>query len=393
MDSGFFAANRTRLSEALEDGVVLLSAHDKMQLVHDMAAPFVQESNFWWLTGLELPGWQLLLDVATGAAALVEPRLGATEKTFESYCTPQEASRISGVTMVLSEDEASEWITGKIVYTLRPHSQKTLQCTPNPAPRRTWRQAQQNAQEVRDIRLVIAKLRAIKQPQEIMAIQAAINITADAFERIAPLVPKKKTEAEIAAEFTYDFMKRGALHAYEPIVAAGANACTLHYINNSSALDGLVLIDIGAKMNGYSADITRTYAHAPLTDRQRRVHAAVAAAHAAIISLLRPGLAVKNYADAVDDIMKQALMSLGLMKSLQDEMDYRRYFPHAISHGLGVDVHDSLGQTEVFEEGMVLTVEPGIYILDEKIGVRIEDDILISATGYQNLSKHVGVML
>lgn len=393
MDSGFFSANRMRLCEALEDGVVLLSAHDKMQLVHDMAASFVQESNFWWLTGLELPGWQLLLDSATGAAALVEPRLSATEKVFESYYTPQEASRISGVRTVLSEREAVEWITDKTVYTLRPLGQKILQCTPNPSLRRTWRHAQQYAQEVRDVRRAIAQLRSIKQPQEIQAIQMAIGITVDAFDRIAPLVSEKKTEAEISAEFTYDFMKRGSVHAYEPIVAAGANACTLHYVHNNSPLVGLVLIDIGAKINGYSADITRTYAHAPLTDRQRRVHAAVAAAHMAIISLLRPGLAVKNYSEAVDDIMKQALVSLGLMKNMHDEQNYRRYFPHAISHGLGVDVHDSLGQAEVFKEGMVLTVEPGIYIPDENIGVRIEDDILISAAGHQNLSERLRVVI
>jgi len=136
-------------------------------------------------------------------------------------------------------------------------------------------------------------------------------------------------------------------------------------------------------VNGYCADVTRTYAVGAPTDRQKAVHAAVESAHHKIIALLGPDKLVKDYHQQVDGIMIKALKSLGLYSK---PSDYRKYFPHAISHGLGIDVHDSLGSPTHFKPGMVLTVEPGIYIPEEEIGVRIEDDILITETGIENLS-------
>lgn len=174
-------------------------------------------------------------------------------------------------------------------------------------------------------------------------------------------------------------------YAYEPIVAAGANALTLHYTRNNNPLpkNGLLLIDAAARVGGYCADITRTYAIGTPTAREVAVHAAVEKAHFAIINLIKPGLALSEYQDKSDEIMKEALRSLGLLKKPED---YRKYFPHAISHGLGIDVHESFGGYTEFMPGMVLTVEPGIYIPEEGIGVRIEDDILVTETGNENLS-------
>ena len=168
-------------------------------------------------------------------------------------------------------------------------------------------------------------------------------------------------------------------------MASGKNALTLHYSKNNDSLpkNGLVLIDAGARYKGYCTDITGTYAIGASTERQKAVHAAVEKAHHAIIALLGPGKSVKEYHEQVDAIMIDALKSLGLYNKPED---YRKYFPHAISHGLGIDVHDPLGNPTHFQPGMVLTVEPGIYIPEEKIGVRIEDDILITQTGIENLS-------
>jgi Xaa-Pro aminopeptidase len=152
----------------------------------------------------------------------------------------------------------------------------------------------------------------------------------------------------------------------------------------------LVLLDIGARCAGYPADITRTYAVGEPTERQRAVHNAVRDAHTQIISLVRPELSFAQYQDEVDVIMKDALHQLDL---LHTEADYRRYFPHAIGHGLGIDVHDSLGGFEVLRPGMVMTVEPGIYIPEEDIGVRLEDDILITDSGCTNLSEALSLEL
>ena len=219
--------------------------------------------------------------------------------------------------------------------------------------------------------------------------ERAIGLTVEAFNAVRSQLSTLQHEYEVEAAFSYHFRRHGAPgHAYDPIVAGGGRACTLHYVANDQPLQTgeLLLLDVGARVSGYAADITRTYAIGEPTDRQRAVHAAVQQAHQQIISLLAPGLSVRAYHDSVDDIMKQALVGLGLMHDLADDASYRRYFPHAISHGLGVDVHDSLGGPDVLKEGMVLTVEPGIYIPEEAIGVRIEDDILITADGARNLS-------
>lgn len=178
-------------------------------------------------------------------------------------------------------------------------------------------------------------------------------------------------------------------------MASGKNACTLHYLKNSAKLKkrDLLLLDIGARRQGYAADITRTYALGEVSKRQHDVFLAVNEAHVKIIDLLKPDYPVEQYQHDVDKIMTEALLSLGLMKDAKDEKNYRRYFPHAISHGLGVDPHDSLGAPRALQPNMVLTVEPGIYIPEEGIGVRLEDDILITATGNSNLSGRLSTEL
>ena len=151
------------------------------------------------------------------------------------------------------------------------------------------------------------------------------------------------------------------------------------------------MIDVGASFNGYAADITRTYALKKPTKRQVQLHERLQEAHAAVIDLLKPGESVSEYSKNVDTIMKQALIDAKLLKSFEDHETYRKYFPHAISHGLGIDPHDSLGGPQYFEPGMVLTVEPGIYIPEEGIGIRIEDDILITEKSHKNLSQKLAI--
>jgi Xaa-Pro aminopeptidase len=224
----------------------------------------------------------------------------------------------------------------------------------------------------------------------------AINLTMGAFEYVKENLASFTYEYEVEAEFSYWFTKQGAKgHAYDPIVASGSNACTLHYVDNDSKLKkrDLLLLDIGARVSGYAADITRTYALGEPTKRQSEVHEVLQTAQQKIIRLIRPELLVEEYQQKVDDIMGDAMIALGLIKTKDDEKNYRKYFPHAVSHGLGVDVHDSLGGPKYFKPGMVLTVEPGIYIPEEGIGVRIEDDILVTEKGRTNLSSRLSTDL
>lgn len=397
INKDFFAGNRSRLMRELGDGGALwLTAYDSMQHSADMAAIFCQESNFWYLTGVSEPGWQLLC--IQGESILIAPDISESERVFDGFLSNEKALDISGCDRVVGCKEAGE-LRGRLksveaVYTLGedPYS-GYYSFFENPAPGRLRGKLEADfSGKIRDVRQLLAKLRAIKQPMEIEAIRRAVILTADAFNKVKSNLAILESENQVEAIFGYEFRCAGASYGYDPIVASGMNACTLHYNKNSATWSNgeLVLIDIGAKLDGYSADITRTYATGSLTDRQRQVHEAVKAAHLKIIDLVKPGLGFREYQNASDEIMRQTLSGLGLMK---DSADFRKYFPHAISHGLGVDVHDSLGGFEVFMPGMIITVEPGIYIPEESIGVRLEDNILVTDTVSENLSAALSLEL
>jgi len=392
MKRDFFINNQQRLANILSDGVVVLSAYYAMQRGNDTSFKFEQEANFWYLTGIESPGWWVIIDGKSNKSWLIAPEVDDIHNIFDGSLSHEDAKKISGVDEVITEKQATKLLKvlskeHETVYTLgEDSSSKYYDFAPNPSQKNMQKRLEKIFKNVKDCRLNIAKLRAIKQPEEIAAMEKAIDLTVEAFNDIKDKINKLKYEYEVEAEFTYRFKKNGANgHAYDPIVAGGKNACTLHYIDNNSLLKSgsLLLIDIGASVDGYAADITRTYSIGKPTNRQIEVHGAVEKAQKDIIKLLKPGLSLREYHEEVDDIMKAVITGLGLMK---EPSDYRRYFPHAISHGLGIDVHDSLGRPERFLPGMVITVEPGIYIPEEEIGVRIEDDILITEDGHRNLS-------
>jgi len=361
-----------------------------MQKRSDMAFEFWQESNFWWLTGLEEPDWVLIIE--GNNEWLVRPDSTETSQIFNGSSTLDDIHRITGIDNIITGHEA-KGLLDKLakkhdtVAALGQHPHhKYFDFYQNPTQGLLQRKLKRVFNNIYDCRGDLAKLRAIKQPQEIQAIEQAVDLTVEGFRLISNKLQSYQYEYQIEADFSYFFRSNGASgHAYDPIIAAGKNACTLHYSINNSAIKAqqLLLIDVGAKISGYSADITRTYAISKPTKRQRQIHQAVEDAHHKIIGLLKPGLLIKDYQIQSDSIMKDALKIAGLYSS---DSDYRKYFPHAISHGLGVDVHDSLGGFKEFKEGMVLTVEPGIYIPEESIGIRIEDDILITSDGNRNLS-------
>lgn len=396
MKSDFFELNRQRISGQLKSGVLVLTGYHSIQLSADMAAPFEQEANFWYLTGITEPDWWVIMDMTAGSSWLVAPDLSDSHLVFDGSLSPEAASATSGIKKVISRREADEVLrrlakTHSLAYTLGkiPHSDM-LGFQLNSAGQDMYQMLDRIFGSVQDCRKELAALRAIKQVDEIGLIKQAISLTSDVFQSVKQSIDSYKYEYEIEAEFSYQFRRAGASgHAYSPIVASGGNACTLHYGANSAKLrkPSMVLLDIGARLNGYPADITRTYSLGKSTKRQLEVHGAVQAATAEIIGLLKPGLGLQEYSQAADQIMQRHLIELGLMKGESDTEAYRKYFPHAISHGLGVDVHDSLGGYKYFEPGMVLTVEPGIYIPEENLGVRIEDNILITDKGHDNLSS------
>ncbi|MGH7196680.1 MAG: aminopeptidase P N-terminal domain-containing protein [Candidatus Saccharimonadales bacterium] len=394
LSTDFFIGNRRRLFEKLEPrSFVVITAFGEMQRGVDSSFKFEQEANFWYLTGIDAADWRLVIDVDTGHEWLIMPEIGEVRQIFDGSISAKEATISSGMKDILDPKQGDELLhklltTKQRAYTLKPLATDHYGFYANPAPRKLRLQLR-GAKEVGDIRLALAKMRAIKQPAEIEAIQRAIDVTVHGFEHTLPLINEVEYEYQIEAELSHHFRNLGADgHAYDPIVAAGKNACTLHYIQNNAPLQGKkwLLIDAGARLGGYCADITRSLPINTPTERETNIYEAVKRVHDLAVSLCKPGQSTKEYMEQTEAAMGEELVQLGLIKKASSQKELRSYFPHSISHGLGIDVHDPLGHPELFEEGMVLTVEPGIYIPDEAIGIRLENDIVITKDGPKNLS-------
>jgi len=398
LEASFFISNRRRLIERLEGGVIVLGAYGRQQRSNDAAHSFTQEANFWYLCGIDEPDWMLIIDGSANKSYLVAPTIEDTHATFDGSVSADEAKSTSGVDKIIDVDESISLLRSlsrrhPAVSTVgAPSYAEHFNFTLNPSIAKLRTLLERHFTQVIDVKKDIAALRAIKSQEEIVMITKSVDVTVKAFKSIHADMKTFKHEYEIEADFSHAMRRAGAAgHAYDPIIAAGINACTLHYSHNRSSISNrqLVLMDVGASYGGYAADITRTYAKGDATQRQRQVHAAVETAHKRI-DLIEPMLSVESYQREVDVIMKEALTSIGL-DATDDGL--RRYFPHAVSHGLGIDVHDSLAAPKYFLENMVLTVEPGIYIPEEKIGVRIEDDILVTDGGNRNLSAGLSTRL
>jgi Xaa-Pro aminopeptidase len=245
---------------------------------------------------------------------------------------------------------------------------------------------------------IMHELRGVKEPEEIQQLQVACDITEKGFRRVLGMVKPGVTEYEIEAEFIHEFVRnRSKGFAYEPIIASGASACVLHYIeNNKACLDGeLLLLDVGAEYGNYNADMTRTIpVNGRFTKRQRQVYDAVLRVERTAASMLRPGVTIQDYHREVGLVMQGELVGLGLIDQTDIKNQdpawpaYKKYFMHGTSHFLGLDVHDVGDWTKPVQVGNVFTVEPGIYIREENLGIRLENNIVITANGNDDLFKN-----
>lgn len=246
---------------------------------------------------------------------------------------------------------------------------------------------------------IMRKLRPIKSQWEIDMIQQACNITEKGFRRILNFIKPGVMEYEIEAELAHEFlMNRSRGFAYEPIVASGYNACVLHYIENNKECKAgdVILLDVGAEYGNYASDLTRCVpVSGRFTDRQKQVYNAVLRVMKEATSMLTPGTLHEEYHAEVGKIMESELIGLGLLDKTdvanQDSKNplYKKYFMHGTSHHMGLDVHDVEERTRPFEAGMVLTVEPGIYIREESLGIRLENDVMITENGQFDLMKNI----
>lgn len=397
----FFTANRRKLREMLDGKQpIVISAHGTLQRTADTSYPFQQESNFWYLTGVNEP--DAVLVITENDDYLILPSISHTKAIFDGAPDAQAIKARSGVRTVFDRKSGLERLHTDIsqsrsMYTLMPRRSRDAHSGiyANPAGARLLQalRRKHGAIETHDIRRQLARLRMIKQPEEIETIKRAVSITCETLDELRNFqtLGTFRSEYSLEAAITHGFRSRGAQgHAYDPIIASGAHATTLHYVTNSGALHAtdLVVVDVGAEVEHYAADITRTLIQGEPSPRQRAVIDEVRGVQAAATELLKPGVFMRDYEKAVEMHMGKALQRLKLISNPNDSTEIRKYYPHATSHFIGLDVHDAGDYTTPLEENITLTCEPGIYIPEEGIGVRLEDDILITKSGNQNLSEH-----
>lgn len=393
----FFTENRKRLRELfVGTAPIVLTAHGVLQRNAESTFPFRQDSSFWYLTGINEPNVILVMD--KNKDYLIVPELSQYQEIFDGSTSPATLQKISGIETIYDEKEGWRQLGNRLqksrhVAVLSPPAAyiKPFGFYTNPARAALMERITgiNESLEPLDIRPHLMRMRMVKQPGELAAIQEAIDITAKAVKSV-----QKRSfaaEYEIEAVFNGHFRKHGAMgHGYEPIVASGASACILHYSQNDGVIqpNDLILVDVGAEVENYSADISRTFVHAggKPTKRQKDVYQAVLAVQDFALELLKPGATIRDNEQKIEAFMGEKLRELGLIKII-DKESVRTFYPHSTSHYLGLDVHDVGDYDRPLEPNMVLTVEPGIYIPQEGIGIRIEDDVVITEKGYKILTK------
>ena len=246
---------------------------------------------------------------------------------------------------------------------------------------------------------ILHKIRSIKEKEEIDQMQRACDITKAGFERVLKFIKPGVMEYEIEAELAHEFIRRGSRgFAYTPIIASGFSACVLHYIENDQACkDGdVILMDVGAEYGNYASDMTRCVpVNGRFTDRQKQVYNSVLSVMKQASNLLRPGVMLADYHKQVGELMTKELLDLKLIDKHDIEKQdpnwpaYKKYFMHGTSHYIGLDTHDYGMWHEPISAGNAFTVEPGIYIREENLGIRLENDIIIKEDGYRDLMGHI----
>ncbi len=394
------------------NSIAIFNSNDELPINGDAIHRFKQNSDLFWLTGIEQEDTMLILfpdnpdPKFREVLVLVRPN-ELKEKWDGKRLRAQEARDISGIQTIVWLDTLDGLLQPWI------HLAETIYLNTNENDRKA------NLVPVRDYRFaadmryryplhnykrsarILKDLRSVKTSLEIEVLQQAIDITQSTFERVMRFVKPGVMEYEIEAEIVHSFLSQRATgEAYGSIIASGDRARTLHYVsNNQECKDGeLILMDFGAAYGGYCADLTRTIpVNGKFTPRQKEVYDACLHLHDYAKSLLKPGITILNYTDMVGEEAGKTFVKIGLLTESdlknQDKENpaYRKYLYHGISHHLGIDVHDLGTRTEPITEGMVFTVEPGIYIEEEQMGIRIENNVWITAGGNDDLFKKIPI--
>ncbi|MCH2045425.1 MAG: aminopeptidase P N-terminal domain-containing protein [Saprospiraceae bacterium] len=409
-----FKLNRERFCAHMKpNSIAIFQANDLLPRNGDCHFPFRQNSDLFYLCGLDQEEVVLVLYPNCPKGKQFE-ELIFTKKTndyikiWEGYkYTQEDAAKVSAVANVMWTENMDSvlkemiQLADNIYVNTNENDRAHSEVDERNARLAKSLRAAYPAHEFMRAQPIMKKLRMIKSTHEVEVMQEACNITEKAFRRVLATTKVGMTEYEVEANVIYEFIRNGASgHAYTPIIASGANACVLHYIANESTLkDGeVMLMDFGAEYGNYAADLSRSIpVNGRYTERQKAVYNAVLHVKKEAEKMLVAGTTLTEYHKEVGLIMQAELVNLGLItatdiKNQRPEWPaYKKYFMHGTSHHLGLDVHDLAERYVPFQNGMVFTCEPGIYIPEENLGIRIEDDILITENGPVNLMKNIPI--
>lgn len=413
IDNALFIQNRKKFAELLEPkSLAVFNSNDIMPTNADGTMPFKQNSDLFYLSGIDQEESILLLfpdcPEEKHKEVLFLKETNEMIAIWEGHkYTKEEAFETSGIKTVywLSQFEQvfnSLMAKAESVYlNSNEHLRATVEVQTRDARFVKWCQENYPLHQYRRSAPLMHHLRAIKSDIEIDLMQQACNITEKGFRRVLNFVKPGVMEYEIEAEFLHEFIRnRSAGFAYSPIIASGANACVLHYIaNNAQCQDGeVILFDVAAEYANYNSDMSRSIpVNGRFSKRQKAVYQSVRRVMQAAMQMLTPGNSIPEYHREVGKIMESELIELGLLdrtdvKNQNPEQPlYRKYFMHGTSHHLGLDVHDVGDMLRKFEPGMVLTVEPGIYIREENLGIRLENNVVVTQDGIIDLMKNIPI--
>ena len=413
LNKSLYIKNRQKLVGKLKsNSIAIFNSNDIMPTNADGTMPFRQNNDLFYLTGIDqeetilvvCPDFPnedmreiLFIRETNEHIAIWEGHKYTKEEAFE-------ASGIKNIQWVENFDSVVSTLTAlqeNIYLNTNEHLRAAIQVETRDA--RFFKSFKERfpLHQYHRVAPIMHQLRAVKEDEEIEQLQKACDITDKAFRRILEFVKPGVMEYEIEAEFIHEFIRNGSRgFAYTPIIASGASACVLHYIdNNKPCQDGdLILFDVGAEYGNYNADMSRTIpVNGRFTKRQKDVYNAVLRVQEGAMDILKPGNNIQAYHKEVGKIMESELINLGLLDKTdvknQDPTKplYKKYFMHGTSHHLGLDVHDVGTMYEPISPGMVFTVEPGIYIQEEGIGIRLENNIVIQSDGYLDLMGNIPI--
>lgn len=413
IDKKLFIENRKRFVSQLKPAsLAIFNSNEVIPRNGDASYDFKQNSDMFWLTGIDQEECAVVLfpdcPVETYREALFIKRTNEHIAVWDGHkYTKEEAAEASGIRNIFWMDEFDGLM--RAVINMANHiylntnendrasntaSYKDLSFAKQMRERFPLHQYERAAP-------IMQRLRSVKSALEVEYMKHAISISHKMFERVLKFVKPGVKEYEVEAEVIHEFIRNGAAgHSFTPIVASGKNACVLHYIDNADTCkDGdLLLLDTGTDYGNYISDMTRTFpVNGKFTARQKEVYNAVLRVMREAKKMLKPGVLLMEYHNEVCKVMEQELLGLGLLTAEQIKKQdpswpaFKKYYMHGTSHFLGLDVHDVGMRYEPMQAGMMFSCEPGIYIPEEGIGIRLENEILITENGCLDLMEHIPI--